>query len=126
MKSSTDPRHRHRAKLIQHLFAAHFQPPNIDPEISSIWGHLKEIDPLITESAPEWPLDKLNPIDLAILRLSVFELTVDKQIPYKVIIDEAIELAKEFGGSGSPAFINGALGNLVKKLNFIESEEQNA
>jgi N utilization substance protein B len=115
MKTSTDPRHRHRVKIIQHLFAAQFHPTS-DPVIANIHAQLNHIDPLIAECAPEWPLDKLNPIDLAILRLAVFELTVDKNTPYKVIIDEAVELAKEYGGSGSPSFVNGALGNLVTKL----------
>lgn len=115
MKTPSDPRHRHRAKLIQHLFASQFQR-RPHPLVKPIWSHLSDIDPQIAIAAPEWPIDKLNPIDLAILRLAVFELTVDKQVPYKVIIDEAVELAKEFGSSNSPAFINGALGTLVKNL----------
>lgn len=113
MKSSVDPRHRHRTDLVQHLFALSFQPKP-HPAISAIWDNLGIIDPLIHEAAPEWPLDKLNHIDLAILRLAVYELVVDKKEPYKVIIDEAIELAKEFGSESSPGFINGALGSVVK------------
>lgn len=114
MKTSLDPRHRRRAQLVQQLFASSFvnRP---QPIIADIWSRLSEIDPVIAQSAPEWPLAKLNPIDLAILRLAVFELIIDKQAPFKVIIDEAIELAKEFGSSSSPAFINGALGAIVKK-----------
>lgn len=113
MKTASDPRHRHRIKLMQHLYSAQFQkrPNSI---IAHIWHELEHIDPHITAIAPEWPLDKLNPIDLAILRLAVYELTIDKKAPYKVIIDEAIELAKEYGGPQSPNFINGALGQLVK------------
>ncbi|HBC72634.1 MAG: N utilization substance protein B-like protein [Candidatus Amesbacteria bacterium GW2011_GWB1_47_19] len=112
MKTATDPRHRRRAKLVQHLFSSAFQHQP-DSAVKYIWSHLPAIDPLITRAAPEWPLDKLNPIDLAILRLAVYELTIDKQVPFRVIIDEAIELAKEFGGPGSPAFINGALGQII-------------
>lgn len=113
MKTASDPRHRHRIKLVQHLFAAQFQnQPH--PAIIHIWSRLGDIDPVIVKAAPEWPLDKLNPIDLAILRLAVFELLVDKQAPYKVIIDEAIELAKQFGSESSPGFINGSLGSVVK------------
>ncbi len=114
MKTASDPRHRHRAQIIQHLFSASFQKHS-DPLISQIWANLPQIDPQIAAAAPEWPLDKLNPIDLAILRLAVYELLIDNKAPYKVIIDEAVELAKEFGSTGSPAFINGALGNIVKK-----------
>lgn len=112
MKTASDPRHRYRAKVVQHLYSAQFQK-NSDPLIASIWSHIPEIDQVISGIAPEWPVDKLNPIDLAILRQAVFELTIDKQTPYKVIIDEAIELAKEFGSSASSAFVNGALGKLV-------------
>lgn len=112
MKTASDPRHRQRIRLMQDLFTASFKKES-PASIKFIWDKLSEIDPLIAASAPEWPLDKLNPIDLAILRLAVYELVIDKKAPYKVIIDEAVELAKQFGGSGSPAFINGALGNIV-------------
>ena len=114
MKTSRDPRHQHRVSSVQHLFTSALR--NVPhPAIAAVWKHLPQIDPLILDAAPEWPLDKLNPMDLAILRLAVYELTVDKQTPYKVIIDEAIELAKEFGSQNSPAFINGALGHVVAK-----------
>lgn len=116
MKTSSDPRHKQRVKLMQHLYSSQFQN-EADSDVSHIWVYLPRIDPIITEIAPEWPLDKLNPVDLAILRLAVFELLIDKQAPYKVIIDEAIELAKQFGGQNSPNFINGALGNFVQKYN---------
>lgn len=113
MKTATDPRHRQRVRFMQHLYSSQFQK-HPDPIISHIWSQLPSLDPLIKKIAPEWPLEKLNPIDLAILRQAVYELTIDKKVPYKVIIDEAIELAKEFGGPQSPNFINGALGQLVK------------
>lgn len=115
MKTASDPRHRHRAKVLQHLFSANYQG-HPDPIVGNIWNKLSQLDPIIVEIAPEWPIDKLNPVDLAILRQAIYELTVDKQAPYKVIIDEAVELAKEFGSSGSPAFVNGALGKLIKNL----------
>ena len=69
---------------------------------------------MITQTAPEWPLDKLNKTDLAILRLAVYELTITKKEPVKVIIDEAIELAKELGSESSSSFVNGVLGTIVK------------
>lgn len=117
MKTQTDPRHLKRISLVQKLFAADFVKK---PELSvkTIWDHLAEIDPVIAQAAPEWPLDKLNKIDLAILRLATYELLVDKTVPYKVIIDEAIEIAKSYGGQSSPNFINGVLGSICasKKL----------
>jgi N utilization substance protein B len=115
MKTATDPRHQHRVKLMKHLYASSFKDQS-DAIIKPIWEFKDRIDTLIAECAPEWPIDKLNPLDLAILRLSIYELIIDKQAPYKVIIDEAVELAKEFGSESSPSFINGALGKLIKDL----------
>jgi transcription antitermination protein NusB len=114
MKTATDPRHRHRIRLMQHLYSSAIQHQP-DSFVTQIWEQLPALDSTIAASAPEWPVDKLNPVDLAILRLAVYELTVDKSTPYKVIIDEAIELAKEFGGENSSKFINGALGKIVNE-----------
>ena len=113
MKTASDPRHKKREELMQALFAASFQN-RPSPAIRQIWDKLSEVDPTITQAAPEWPLDKLNPIDLAILRLAAFELLIDKATPFKVIIDEAVELAKQYGGSNSSSFINGVLGTICK------------
>ncbi len=116
MKTSSDPRHQIRRQIVQKLFSEIFDPTQIPTDIKPIVKHLKEIDDLIETAAPEWPIDKINRVDLAILRLAVFELTIAKEQPVKVIIDEAVELAKEFGADGSPAFINGALGAVVINL----------
>jgi len=113
MKTATDPRHQHRVTLMKHLYSAAFQKQP-DTAIAHIWPHLTQIDELVVKCAPEWPIAKLNPLDLAILRLAVYELIIDRQAPFKVIIDEAVELAKEFGSESSPSFINGALGKAVK------------
>ncbi len=113
MKTASDPRHRNRIRLMQHLYSCQYTKKP-DRVISHIWVHLPQIDPLIVSAAPEWPIEKLNPVDLAILRLAIFELTIDKKAPFKVIIDEAIELAKKYGAENSPGFINGALGKLVQ------------
>lgn len=75
---------------------------------------LDEIDKKITASAPEWPLDKIAKIDLAVLRNAVYELSRETPEPEKVIIDEAVELSKEFGNDKSSSFINGVLGSIVK------------
>ncbi|MBI3954899.1 transcription antitermination factor NusB, partial [Candidatus Gottesmanbacteria bacterium] len=80
-----------------------------------IQKNLKKIDEYIRESAKQFPIDKIAKIDLAILRLSAYELLIEKREPVKVIIDEAVELAKTFGGEASPLFINGVLGDLLKK-----------
>ncbi len=113
MKTLTDPRHKRRERLIAQLFAADFHK-SPDASVAQIWKNLGQIDPLIATAAPEWPLEKLNHLDLAILRLAVYELVIDKREPYKVIIDEAIELAKQYGSTASPNFVNGVLGHIVK------------
>jgi len=79
-----------------------------------IQPNLEYIDKLIEKAAPQFPLVKIAKIDVAILRLAIYELCVKKNQPPKVIIDEAIELGKEFGSDKSPAFINGVLGTIYK------------
>ncbi len=120
MKTSSDPRHRRRIKIIQRLFSSDFQKKP-DATVKFIWRKLKVIDPLISAAAPQWPTDKLNHIDLAILRLAVYELVIDKKQPYKVIIDEAVELAKTFGSSNAPDFVNGVLGNIIEKTSHPQT-----
>lgn len=82
-----------------------------------VWESRKRLDPRIEQTAPEWPLEKLNKTDLAILRLALYELLIEKKEPEKVIIDEAVELAKEIGSEASPSFVNGVLGTIVNKEN---------
>lgn len=81
-----------------------------------ITKHLLEIDNLIHRLAPEWPLDQVPGIDRNILRLEVYELKYGKEIPPKVAINEAIELAKTFGSDSSSKFVNGVLGSLYKEM----------
>lgn len=116
MKTPFDPRHQRREKTIQALFTWGFQPENKENELAAnVVKHVEQIDGLIQESAPQWPLDQINRIDLAILRLAIYELTVSKSEPVKVVVDEAVELAKEFGSESSPSFVNGVLGNIIKE-----------
>lgn len=114
MKTPNDPRHRRRQQLIEELFKVEFHDQKIDDKAREIISHKAVLDEQIRKAAPEFPIDKINRIDLAILRLAVYELTLEKKEPPHVIIDEAIELAKEYAGDTSPAFINGALGNIIK------------
>lgn len=124
MKTSSDPRHLHRRKIIQELFAWDAQhqlkgndqgktpKSQLDQKTVHIISRLSDIDNVISQCAPEWEINKVNQIDLAILRLAVFELLIDATQPAKVIVDESVELAKEFGSEQSPSFINGALGKV--------------
>lgn len=113
MKTPLDPRHKKRQMLIEELFKIQFHHQPISNDAKQIITYFKVIDQEIEKAAPEFPIAKINRIDLAILRLAVYELTIIKKEPPKVIIDEAIELAKEYGGETSPSFINGALGKLI-------------
>lgn len=118
MKKKQDPRHKKRQKIVSLLFSqtfsnGKFPRGKLDPKIPKIIANVKKIDMMIEDAAPEFPIEKINKIDLAVLRLAVFELVIDKTNPEKVIIDEAIELGKEFGGDTSPAFINGVLGKIL-------------
>lgn len=113
MKTPFDPRHKKRQKLVQELFRVDFHKQKVNALTKTILSSKEFIDKQIQNAAPEFPISKINKVDLAILRLAVFELLVEKREPQKVIIDEAIELAKEYGGETSPSFVNGALGNIL-------------
>ena len=113
MKTPFDPRHKKRQKIVESLFKYDFHKQTVNDITKKILSHQAYIDKQIEAAAPEFSIDKINRIDLAILRLAVYELLVEKTQPVKVIIDEAIELAKEYGGDSSPSFINGALGNIT-------------
>jgi len=116
MKSPNDPRHKAREKVIKELFGWEFnsQTQLKKETVKKIISEIKKIDKVICQAAPEWPIEKINKIDLAILRLAVWELIILKKEPPKVIIDEAVELAKIYGSERSPAFINGVLGTVFK------------
>ena len=118
MKTVHDPRHKRREKIIKKLYEYSFdRTDGISKKIAPIVKNLPKIDKLISQAAPEWPINKLNKIDLSILRLAVFELTIEKKNPPKVIVDEAVELGKQYGSENSPKFINGALGSILKGNN---------
>lgn len=98
-----------------------FAPGIDEPEfawkiLQRIVENLPEIDKMITELAPEWPLDKIAIIDRNILRIGLSELLYadHAEVPPKVAINEAIEMAKGFGGQSSPRFVNGVLGTVYR------------
>lgn len=101
---------------MQSIFAHHSgnSEPST-PDSNDIISHLTDIDLSITKWAPKWPIDKINLVDLAILRCAIWELLFQQKTPPKVIIDEAIELAKEFGTDTSSSFVNGTLGSIINQ-----------
>lgn len=72
----------------------------------------EKIDETISKTAPAWPLEQIAAIDRNILRLAIYEILIDNKVPMRAAINEAIELAKQFGGETSPKFINGVLGSV--------------
>lgn len=137
MKEEFDPRHAARVVALQTLFEwsfnstdtdeiierdiAELEVPAIDRDLArflvrGVTDNLDTIDSIVETSAPEWPLVQIAKIDLAILRIAIFELYIARSVPPKVAIDEAIELGKQFGGENSGKFINGVLGTVVKTL----------
>jgi len=126
MKSRHDPRHIRRQQAIKEIFANIFLKQNAGDIANEVITYIDELDKEISESAPQWPIDKLNRIDLAILRLATYEIR-HTDIPPKVAIDEAVELAKEYGGENSPGFVNGVLGHILKRAleSGVIKEEKN-
>lgn len=155
MKSSKDPRHEARKIALQVLFEWSFNSLDVeeifkrdletllkpeDPKsdinkfdaelslflVKGVTKNLETLDKIIANSAPEWPVDQIAKIDLEILRLAIFELYIARNVPPKVSIDEAVELAKEFGGEKSSKFVNGVLGTVVKELmpEVLEKEDR--
>ncbi|MCS7207074.1 MAG: transcription antitermination factor NusB [Dehalococcoidia bacterium] len=83
--------------------------------------HLPSIDQTIQRCAPAWPVPQLATVDRNLLRLAIYELTADMQTPPKVVINEAVELAKVYGGDSSPRFVNGVLGCVVEASQRLTS-----
>lgn len=88
----------------------------ITETITGLLDHLPEIDTLVQTYAPNWPIDEMSIVDRNILRLGVFELKWNQGIPPKVAINEAIELAKTYGGPSSGKFVNGILGAMYNDM----------
>ncbi len=114
-----DPRHQLRIVIVQNLYAYAFVksgsklPKPNEPTTLKVIAQLEQVDKLITKYAVRYPLEKIARLDLAVLQLAVYELKIEKTVPKKVIINEAIELAKEMGGEKSYSFINGVLAHIV-------------
>ncbi len=97
----------------------------IENLVKGVTKNLPKIDDIITKYAPDWPLDKMTVVDRNVLRLGIYELQfTENKIPPKVVINEAIEMAKTFGGDSSGKFVNGVLGAIYGKMEQEESEEK--
>lgn len=85
----------------------------MEEKYAMVKEHLKQIDEMLNQSSSGWKTSRMSKVDLAILRLAAFEIKFDEDVPNSVAINEAVELAKRFGGDDSSAFINGILGAIV-------------
>ncbi len=101
------------------LYMAALEKPSLEEyayltaRYHSVMEHMEEIDQVLSQAASGWKLNRMGKVDLTILRLAVFEMRFDDEIPVKVAINEAVEMAKIFGGDESPGFINGVLAKLA-------------
>lgn len=93
--------------------------------LEGVQSKLSRLNDIIEEAAPEWPLDQITIVDRNVLRLGLYELLyADKEeVPSKVAINEAIELAKNFGGESSGKFINGVMGTVYQEMQDEEKQE---
>jgi len=98
--------------------------------VEGVMSHLEKLDKIIEKAAPEWPISQITIVDRNILRIGLFELLFEDkgEVPPKVAINEAIELAKSFGGESSGRFVNGVLGTVYNELNKdqINKEQKTA
>ncbi len=127
-KMSVDESLGRLAEYRQEFGARESDMPFMQSLLKTAIGKQKEIDNVIAKAAPEWPLDKIAAIDRNILRLGLTELLFAdrEQVPAKVAINEAIELAKNFGGTSSSKFVNGVLGSVYVELGEPGKEEGHA
>jgi len=93
--------------------------------VEGVIANIEELDKIISAAAPEWPLEKITTVDRNVLRIGLFELIYGnkEEVPPKVAINEAIELAKGFGGSSSGRFVNGILGTVYKEMEEEENKD---
>lgn len=87
----------------------------VEDLVDGVLSNQKKIDAIIKPAAPDWPVEQIAQVDKIILRVAIYEIAIKKEVPPKVAINEAIELAKNFGGENSSKFINGVLGTVYRE-----------
>ncbi len=90
-----------------------------------VWQHRQELDAHIQSVSPHWSVERMAAVDRNLIRIALYEMLYVPDVPYRVAINEAVELAKEYGTTESRRFVNGVLGALVRKLG-LEKTEQDA
>ncbi len=123
MNNKIDPRTQKRIQRMKHLFSLSLSDKTEidDTELIEQFLEYKEtIDAMIAKAAPQWPIEQMNKVDLAILRTILLEHVTTKT-PVKVLVNEAIEIGKLYGSQNSQRFINGALGKLLIDKSSIKN-----
>lgn len=87
--------------------------------VAGVDKHKEDLDKALQPMAPEWPLNQIARMDRVTLRIGLYELTYEKDVPPKVVINEAVELAKAFGSENSSKFVNGVLGTALRQQEEI-------
>lgn len=87
----------------------------IERLVEGVGKQTAELDARLQPVAPEWPIDQIARMDRIVLRIGLYELENEEDVPPKVVINEAVELAKAFGGENSSKFVNGVLGTLLRQ-----------
>lgn len=138
-------RHLLRTLIMQSLYEAEFHPKQklgdiaargltqtsydkteeqyVADTVAGLTKRRAEIDKLITKHAPEWPLEQIAAIDRCVLRLGIYEVLYSDEVPPKVAINEAVEIAKMFGGENSSSFVNGVLGTIYRASDKYDGKE---
>ncbi len=91
--------------------------------LDGVLAHRDRLDASISRHAPSWPVEQLPVVDRNILRLAIFEISIDNRVPIKAAINEAVELAKTFGSDNSARFVNGVLGSVARLQSGAENSE---
>jgi N utilization substance protein B len=118
-RASTDDRFDLEAVLARNI--SRYQATVDDKEfiellVRGVDKHQVDLDAELQPVAPEWPIDQIARMDRVVLRIGLYELKYEKDVPAKVVINEAVELAKAFGSENSSKFINGVLGTLLRQI----------
>ena len=110
--------HRYQAMVDDRQF--------IEDLVRGVDAKRADLDAILQPVAPDWPIDQIARMDRIVLRIGVYELTFAKGVPPKVVINEAVELAKSFGGDNSSKFINGVLGTVLRELENTATKKKEA
>lgn len=114
-----------RTRLLEVLEVDDYDKELTDKIVEGVTSSLDKIDDVITLLAPTWPINQIAPVDLCILRQGIWEGFLSGTTPAKVVINECIELAKEFGGPNSSSFVNGVLGTLLSNKDLCKQLNPN-